>query len=79
MRKASTGSGAVSSQAAEEEALAEEVIVLEGLWSKFSLIGEEGGEEEKKLVKLFERRMGTKVLGLLDGERTLAGTSLVAV
>lgn len=47
------------------------------LCSKLSLTGDEGRDEEKKLVKLLDRRKGIKVLGLLEGERTPAGTSLL--
>jgi hypothetical protein len=44
--------------------------------SNESLTGEDGRDEEKKLVKLFDLRRGTKVFGLLDGDSTPAGTPL---
>lgn len=59
--------------------MAGEVRVSAGECSRLSLTGEEGREKENKLVKLLDLRKGTKVLGLLEGERRPVGTSLLPI
>ncbi len=81
-RKASTAPDSTCALGFEDEDFDGVVMAVVLGLSKVSLIGEDGREEEKKLVKLLDRRIGTKVFGLLDGESTpltvVGGASIIS-